>query len=124
MGVDVVYTKNQIENLSKLIVKAVKPNKVILFGSYAYGKPTVKSDVDLIVVMEDQDMSMDDKVEVSHKITQQRRKNAEWISSDISILSKNDIEARKNDSNSAVYEALRKGRVMYDDNIQKSRIVR
>jgi len=124
MEVDVVYTKNQIENLSKLIVKAVKPYKVILFGSYAYGKPTVKSDVDLIVVMEDQDMSMDDKVEVSHKITQQRRKNAEWISSDISILSKNDIEARKNDSNSAVYEALRKGRVMYDDNIQKSRIVR
>ncbi|HZK71109.1 MAG TPA: nucleotidyltransferase domain-containing protein [Clostridia bacterium] len=119
-----MYTKNQIENLSKLIVKAVKPYKVILFGSYAYGKPTVKSDVDLIVVMEDQDMSMDDKVEVSHKITQQRRKNAEWISSDISILSKNDIEARKNDSNSAVYEALRKGRVMYDDNIQKSRIVR
>jgi len=27
------------------------PQRVILFGSYAYGKPTVDSDVDILVVM-------------------------------------------------------------------------
>jgi predicted nucleotidyltransferase len=34
------------------IVRALQPDKVILFGSYAYGSPTVDSDVDLLVVME------------------------------------------------------------------------
>lgn len=28
------------------------PDKIILFGSYAYGKPTVDSDIDLLVIME------------------------------------------------------------------------
>lgn len=28
-----------------------RPQKIILFGSYAYGKPTADSDVDLLVIM-------------------------------------------------------------------------
>ncbi len=34
------------------LVAALRPEKIILFGSYAYGKPTSDSDVDLLVVME------------------------------------------------------------------------
>jgi len=34
------------------IVTELKPEKIILFGSYAYGNPTPDSDVDLLVVME------------------------------------------------------------------------
>jgi predicted nucleotidyltransferase len=30
----------------------LRPQKIILFGSYAYGNPTPDSDVDLLVVME------------------------------------------------------------------------
>ncbi len=33
------------------IVRELKPEKVILFGSHAYGNPTPDSDVDLLVVM-------------------------------------------------------------------------
>ena len=33
------------------IATAFKPLKIILFGSYAYGKPTEDSDVDVLVVM-------------------------------------------------------------------------
>lgn len=33
------------------IVQALHPEKIILFGSYAYGNPTPDSDVDLLVVM-------------------------------------------------------------------------
>jgi predicted nucleotidyltransferase len=33
-------------------VDAVHPEKIILFGSFAYGKPTPDSDVDLLVIME------------------------------------------------------------------------
>lgn len=33
------------------IVRELHPEKIILFGSYAYGNPTPDSDVDLLVVM-------------------------------------------------------------------------
>ena len=35
----------------KKIAETLKPDKIILFGSYAYGKPTPDSDVDLLVIM-------------------------------------------------------------------------
>ena len=34
------------------IAERFQPEKIILFGSYAYGKPRPESDVDLLVVME------------------------------------------------------------------------
>lgn len=34
------------------IVTELKPEKIILFGSYAYGNPTPDSDVDLLVIMQ------------------------------------------------------------------------
>jgi predicted nucleotidyltransferase len=34
------------------IVSELKPEKIILFGSYAYGNPTPDSDVDLLVILD------------------------------------------------------------------------
>lgn len=45
-------TEDKIRQAVQKIVDAVHPDKVILFGSYAYGTPTDDSDVDLFVVME------------------------------------------------------------------------
>ncbi len=40
-----------IKDLRAQIVRAAHPQKIILFGSYAYGQPTADSDVDLLVIM-------------------------------------------------------------------------
>lgn len=45
-------TRKQIDAVVQRIVQQFNPEKVILFGSYAYGKPNADSDVDLLVVME------------------------------------------------------------------------
>ncbi len=42
---------SQIEALSQQIAEQFHPERIILFGSYAYGEPTPDSDVDLLVVM-------------------------------------------------------------------------
>ena len=42
---------NEILDLSERIAREFRPERIILFGSYAYGRPTVDSDVDLLVVM-------------------------------------------------------------------------
>jgi predicted nucleotidyltransferase len=47
------------ENIKKQIIDALKPldpEKVILFGSYAWGEPTKDSDIDLYIVTKDEFM--------------------------------------------------------------------
>ncbi len=41
----------QIEALSRQIGREFHPEQIVLFGSYAYGRATKDSDVDLLVVM-------------------------------------------------------------------------
>lgn len=40
-----------IQHICDRIVTVFQPEKIILFGSQAYGKPTPESDIDLLVVM-------------------------------------------------------------------------
>ncbi|MBI5384639.1 MAG: nucleotidyltransferase domain-containing protein [Verrucomicrobia bacterium] len=46
-----MVSRRDIKRFSDEIARRFKPEKIILFGSYAYGKPTPDSDVDLLVVM-------------------------------------------------------------------------
>ena len=41
-----------LRHVTRQIVQQFHPQKVILFGSYAYGQPTEDSDVDLLVVID------------------------------------------------------------------------
>lgn len=41
-----------IKAMIRPIVKKLRPERVVLFGSYAYGTPNAESDVDLLVVLE------------------------------------------------------------------------
>jgi len=43
--------RNQIETYCRVLAREFKPHKIILFGSYAGGKPTKDSDVDLVVII-------------------------------------------------------------------------
>ena len=45
-----MITQKQIEKILKIIVDKYKPDKVILFGSYACDHPSKDSDLDLLVV--------------------------------------------------------------------------
>ncbi len=42
---------SKIHALAKDIATCFEPEKIILFGSYAHGKPTPDSDVDMLVIM-------------------------------------------------------------------------
>ena len=41
----------QIARLCAVIAREFQPDKIVLFGSWAYGKPDSASDIDLLVVM-------------------------------------------------------------------------
>jgi len=52
----------------KRIVETLHPEKIILFGSYAYGNPTPDSDVDLLVVMPTKEPEIERYLKVSRLI--------------------------------------------------------
>jgi len=52
----------------KRIAEALHPEKIILFGSYAYGNPTPDSDVDLLVVMKTEESEIERYLKVSRLI--------------------------------------------------------
>ncbi len=46
-----MITPAQIQRVTDEIAQKFQPERIILFGSYAYGTPTEDSDVDLLVVL-------------------------------------------------------------------------
>ena len=56
--------RNTIRNIVQRIVEGYRPEKIILFGSYANGEPDDDSDIDLLVVKETDKRPIDRWVEV------------------------------------------------------------
>ena len=61
-------TLQDIREIVQQIVDRFHPQKVILFGSHARGKPTPDSDVDLLVVMETSEQALHAAARISAAI--------------------------------------------------------
>lgn len=65
--------KKKIEAIVKILYKEYKANNVILFGSYAYGKPHENSDIDLLIIKETKDRPIDRLVTVKRLVRDLRK---------------------------------------------------
>ncbi|MHC4873213.1 MAG: nucleotidyltransferase domain-containing protein [Planctomycetota bacterium] len=59
----------RIKQLAKTIAEHFHPEKIILFGSYAAGRATKDSDVDLLIILNHKTRDIDKAVEVRMSIT-------------------------------------------------------
>ncbi len=59
---------DSIRALIERIVQEYHPERIILFGSYAYGTPTVDSDVDLLVVLPFEGKGLRKSVEILNTV--------------------------------------------------------
>src|SRR5215207_964494 len=91
------------------IVSELKPEKIILFGSYAYGNPTPDSDVDLLVIMKTKAKEIDRYVAVSNLLYPRQ------FPVDILVKTPQEMEAEaRKTGNFFMREILKKGRVLYE----------
>ena len=58
-----------IRSVARRITDKFQPEKVILFGSYAYGKPKPESDVDLLVVMDTPLRARQQRLDISRALS-------------------------------------------------------
>jgi len=75
---------SEIKKYVSSLTREFRPNRVILFGSYARGKPTEDSDVDILVIMNhdknknvEQAIAIDRRVDYSFPLDLLVRKPAE-----------------------------------------------
>jgi len=61
-------TLSEIQRIVQQIAERFHPRRVILFGSYAGGRPTPDSDVDLLVVMETEEQPLHAAAEIAASI--------------------------------------------------------
>ena len=100
-------TEKLIQEVKNRIVSGVHPEKIILFGSYAYGTPTKDSDLDLLVIMPT-DEPMHKRVLKIRKMLRDFR-----IPKDIMVYTPQEVEKWKNASTAFVTSILKKGKVIY-----------
>jgi uncharacterized protein len=90
------------------IVRGLRPEKIILFGSYAYGDPTPDSDVDLLVVMRTDAPSSERSWEVSQLLLPRQ------FAVDILVRTPSEVADAVAKGSSFIAEVLSQGKVLYE----------
>lgn len=90
------------------IVDELNPEKIILFGSYAYGKPTPHSDVDLLIVLKTTAPSKERSWKVSRLLLPRP------FPVDILVKTPKEIEKALKKGDFFVQEIIRHGKVLYE----------
>src|ERR671923_1914466 len=92
------------------IVDELNPEKIILFGSYAYGKPTPHSDVDLLIVLKTTAPLKERSWKVSRLLLPRP------FPVDILVKTPKEIEKALENGDFFLKEILTRGKVLYDRN--------
>lgn len=96
-----------IKRLCAEIAREFRPQKIILFGSQAYGNPTAESDIDLLVVMPYEGSPFRQAGEILKRLQV-------WMPVDLIVRSADDIEQRLEIGDKFMQKILEQGKVMYD----------
>ena len=103
-----VISTGDIQRYCDAIVRAFRPERIILFGSYAYGKPHQDSDVDVLVVMPRA------KRHGRRPSLAIRRSIAAGFPVDILVKEPREMARRLREGDSFLREITEKGRVIYE----------
>jgi len=101
-------TELQINEIVKRIVENYHPDKIILFGSYANGNPTKDSDIDLLVVKDDNTPKLERNRQVRKYIRDM------IIPVDIIVKTNKEFNDLKDVIGTIVYPAVKYGKLMYE----------
>lgn len=97
-----------IRAVARRIAERFQPEKVILFGSYAYGKPGPESDVDLLVVMRTSLRSRQQRLEISRALSPRP------FPLDILVRTPEELEERIAQGDAFLREIVTRGKVLYE----------
>jgi len=100
-------TNQKIQEVADKIVKEYQPEKIILFGSYAWGKPHKDSDVDLFIIKETQVAPLA-RIEMVDKIFSRREFPMDFL-----VYTPEQVEKRIAIEDLFVKDVITNGKILY-----------
>ncbi len=101
--------QDTIQKILDKLVTGYAPQKVILYGSHAYGKPDRDSDIDLLIIKETTERFIDRWVTVQQILTGTHPS----IPVETLVLTPQEMEKRLAIGDQFVEEIINKGEVLY-----------
>jgi predicted nucleotidyltransferase len=101
-------TQRTLNEIVQRIVGELRPERIILFGSYGYGSPTEDSDVDLLVIMETSGRPADRYLAVSRLIRPRP------FPLDILVKTPDEISQALEKGDFFIREIVTKGQTLYE----------
>ena len=98
-----------LKDIVQRLNRSYQPDKIILYGSYAYGTPDSDSDIDLLIIKDTDKRSVDRFVEVKQIIYQPGRS----VPVSPLVYTPTELEERLKMGDDFVAEILTRGRVLY-----------
>ncbi|MBI4726801.1 nucleotidyltransferase domain-containing protein [candidate division TA06 bacterium] len=98
-----------IKKIAQALVKGYQPEKIILFGSYAYGEPNSQSDIDLLIIKETEQTFFKRLLDVRRLVSEIRR----GYPFEPLVFTPEEIEARLKLGDPIFAEIFKKGEVIY-----------
>jgi predicted nucleotidyltransferase len=102
-----IAVSKEIENIKRAIIEKYAPERIILFGSYAYGNPDKDSDVDFLIVLHFKGKGTYKALEIIEKIKP-------TIPIDLIVRTPKQIKTRIAQNDFFLREILTKGKVIYE----------
>ena len=99
--------EKSIQALRDRITTECSPERIILFGSYAYGNPISESDVDILVIVKHGDSGPKKAAELLRRINPR-------IPVDLVVRTVDEIKSRLQANDFFIAEILNHGRVLYE----------
>src|ERR1043165_2601207 len=100
---------DKIRLLSDRIAGEFNPERIILFGSYAYGTPDNDSDVDLLVILPFKGKPVRKALEIINKTNPN-------ISLDLLVRTPEQVKERLDNRDWFICEIIQKGITLYESN--------
>jgi predicted nucleotidyltransferase len=98
---------NKIDAFAREVAEKFHPEKIVLFGSYASGKPSADSDVDLLVIMKHNGRSVEQALSI-------RRAVRRSFPLDLIVKTPQETQARLKQNDCFIKSVLTKGRTLYE----------
>src|SRR5438876_1593579 len=97
----------RINDLASQIAREFSPERIILFGSYAYGQPSDDSDVDLLVVLPFKGKPARKAIEIRNRVNPK-------IPLDLIVRTPERLAERVANNDWFMREIVEKGRTLYE----------
>jgi predicted nucleotidyltransferase len=96
-----------IRRYARAVAERFAPEKIILFGSHAYGKPHADSDVDILVVMPAARNEIDQAIRIDRAVDPE-------FPLDLIVFAPKNVAWRLKEGDSFLREIMTKGKVLYE----------